>query len=271
MTTFIHTYRTTWLFSNFLTVLQHLSKEDSRMNDLAFLNNPCFSAALKEITKRCQSILSEQSTHSSTSTSLDEQSPPNSLVFTHESHLSTTIQSESTSHSTQNDTPLSFGSSSEQSFESEDTHISTQTSSPPSLDSIDMGDQKTEFLITQTYQRRKACLQLLELIHDIRSKRTDTGETDWDPNSVFKEPETRLSEGNTEGPWCAGVTDAIFEKESPSSIDPMDIYACLKECNDIFKHTGNWHHLTLTPQSVTKLTHTLLSDDPSMRLLFRLG
>ncbi|KAK2947122.1 hypothetical protein BLNAU_17974 [Blattamonas nauphoetae] len=245
--------RQVWLFSDFLVILRHHSMETSRKNDLNFLNRPCFSAALKEITNRCQNILSQLNLPPSASTSLDERGKPNSQVFTQESHLSTSLYNESSLHSTQNNPPLSFGSNSEQSFESEDTHLSTQMPPPPSLDSIDLDDQNTDSAISPSDRRRQACLQLLELIHDIRSKRTDTGETDWDPTAVFENPQT---DSTVERPR-ERFDDTIFD-----SMNLVFIYGCLKECNEIFEQTGNWHHLALTPLNVTKLTHTLLSDDP---------
>ncbi|KAK2946857.1 hypothetical protein BLNAU_18236 [Blattamonas nauphoetae] len=115
-----------------------------------------------------------------------------------------------------------------------------------------MEKQKTDSALTPTDRRRKACLQLLELIHDIRSKRTDTGETDWDPTSVNEESQIFTTDNGKREHF----DDTIFD-----SIDTLSIITRLNECKRFFEQTGNWDHLTLTPLYITKLTHTLLSDD----------
>ncbi|KAK2946855.1 hypothetical protein BLNAU_18234 [Blattamonas nauphoetae] len=217
---FIQHSRQVWLFSDFLEILRHHSMDDSRKNDLTFLNRPCFSGALKEITTRCQNILNELNIHPSASTSLDERGKPNSQLRT----------------------IIRIGR--RQSLSTDDP--------PPSLDTIDLEEQNTDSALTPSDRRRKACLQLLEMIHNIRSKRTDTGETDWDPTSFFENPQTdSTDEGNSDH-----FDDTIFD-----SIEPLSIMTRLNECETHFTHAGNWDHLTLTPLYITKLTHILLSDD----------
>ncbi|KAK2961967.1 hypothetical protein BLNAU_3023 [Blattamonas nauphoetae] len=173
---------------------------------------PCFSSAMNEITEICQSILNELDTHPSVP-------PP----------------------------PPSFPT-----LDSEDTHLSTQMPSPPSL-SLDSENNTVDFETrnSPTEKRRKSCLRILTLIHEIRSRRTDTGETDWDiPPFITSEDSTRTEP----------VTRDHFDHTIFDSVDQHDIHNLLSECTKISRQTGNLNHLTLTPQYLTKLTLFILSE-----------
>ncbi|KAK2963546.1 hypothetical protein BLNAU_1589 [Blattamonas nauphoetae] len=221
-------------------------------NDLAFLNKPCFSSAMKEITERCQSILNKPDTLPSQP--LNEQDRPSSLVFLEESHLSTTLHDESTLHSTQNSTPSSFGDTHERTFDSEDTHLSTQMPSPPSHSSDIDDDLLSESSISREDKGQKGSLRVLNLIHEIRSRRIDTSETDWDPTPFrdfanFDEPK-RVPRDHFD--------DTIFDM-----VDQRYIFTFLIHFHTIFEQTGNLNHLSITPAYLTKLTHFILSETGS--------
>ncbi|KAK2963518.1 hypothetical protein BLNAU_1561 [Blattamonas nauphoetae] len=249
---YLEFHRSEWLFSDFLTVLQQLSKDDSSANDLTFLNKTCFSSAMKRIAGTYQSILNQPDTLPSTlvAQSLYEQHHHSSLVFREVSHLSTTLHDESTLHSTQNPTPSSFGDSRERTLDSEDTDLSTQMPSPPSHSS-DIDDLHSESSISREEQRRKGSLRILNLIHEIRSRRIDTSETDWDA-TPFRDS------GNFDESEIAPrdhFDDTIFDV-----INQFDIGVNLYKCQSICEETGNLTHLTITQNYLTKLTHFIVSE-----------
>ncbi|KAK2961938.1 hypothetical protein BLNAU_2994 [Blattamonas nauphoetae] len=262
-------HRGEWLFSDFLTVLQQLSKDDSdavciafssdcglwKQNDLTFLSKPCFSSAMNEITGICQHILNQLDTHQSHQLTLSDQDPPSSLVFMEASDLSTSLDEESTVHSTMNFNRSSHFSNNDKTPKSEDTHLSTQISDLPSHGSgyqIDIENRiDRETRISPTEKRRKSSLRILTLIHDIRSRRTDTGETDWNQTPSFDSEEVDPTEK---------VARDHFDHTIFDLVDQQDIQNLLDECTKISRQTGNLNHLTLTPQYLTKLTRFLLSE-----------
>ncbi|KAK2961963.1 hypothetical protein BLNAU_3019 [Blattamonas nauphoetae] len=63
---------------------------------------------------------------------------------------------------------------------------------PKALDSENTVDFETR--ISPTEKRRKSCLRILTLIHEIRSRRTDTGETDWNQTPSFDSEEVNPTE-----------------------------------------------------------------------------
>ncbi|KAK2959985.1 hypothetical protein BLNAU_5182 [Blattamonas nauphoetae] len=246
----IEAHRREWLFSDFLTVLQQLSEENSNMNHLTFLNKPCFSSALNEITEVCQSILNNTDTPPSPPSPLNDQDPPSSLVFNEASLRWTSVHDEFTIRSTQNPTLSSHFTAMDTSTESEDTHLSTQISDLPSPEN-DQVDIDLESPISPAEQRKKSCLRILTLIHDIRSRPTDPSETDWDITPFIEQSPTLETKE---------VTRAHFDHTIFDSVDQYDIVRLLDESNAIFRETGNLSHLSLTQEYFTKLTHFILSE-----------
>ncbi|KAK2950274.1 hypothetical protein BLNAU_14766 [Blattamonas nauphoetae] len=248
---YVLSHRGEWLFSDFLTVLQQLSKDDFGMNDLTFLNKPCFSSAMNEIAEICKRILNKSDSHQSPPPPPQlEESPPSSLVFSEASFRWTSVHDEFTIRSTQEPTLSSHDSDMEENTHSEHTHLSTQISSPPSHEN-DKIDIDIESSVSPTEQRRNSCLRILTWIQIIRSKRTDTGETDWDQDTLLE----------TLPGWSRDeVTRDHFDHTIFDSVDQYDIVRLLAECNAIFVQTGNLNHLTLTPQYLTKLTLFILSE-----------
>ncbi|KAK2963544.1 hypothetical protein BLNAU_1587 [Blattamonas nauphoetae] len=162
---------------------------------------------LEQVLEQTNSILNKPDTLPSTLVAQLEQRDPPSLVFIEASHLSSKLHDESTLHSTHSD--------------------------------ID-DDILSESSMSREEQGREGSLRVLNLIHEIRSRLIETGETDWDPTPFrdfanFDEPK-RVPRDHFD--------DTIFDIS-------------------IFKRTGNLNHLSLTPAYLTKLTHFILSETGS--------
>ncbi|KAK2950148.1 putative Maternal embryonic leucine zipper kinase [Blattamonas nauphoetae] len=166
--------------TKFVDVLSDLSSESSdSIRDLTFLSKPCFSSTLKKITKRCQRVLNEPDTPPTLPLTSNEQHSPSSLVFREVSHLSSTLL-KSTLDSSQNPAPSSFGNITIKTLESEDTHLSTQMPSPPSRDSDFDIEITSESTLSPSEDSKQTCLHLLEMMEDLRRRRTEEPEEEWD-------------------------------------------------------------------------------------------
>ncbi|KAK2963400.1 hypothetical protein BLNAU_1441 [Blattamonas nauphoetae] len=206
---------------------------------------------MKEITERCQIVLNEPDVLPSTLVAQRVQQHSSSLVFLEESHLSTALHDESTLHSTQNPTSSSRGSSGERTLDSEDTHLSTQMPSPPSHGSDNEDDLLSESSISRKEQSVERGHRVLNLIHEIRARRINTGETDWDATSFRDSGEFYESEIVPRDHF----DDTIFDL-----VNRFDIIHLLIECNSIIERIGNLNHVSLTHTYLSKLTHFIISE-----------
>ncbi|KAK2963542.1 hypothetical protein BLNAU_1585 [Blattamonas nauphoetae] len=115
-------------------------------------------------------------------------------------------------------------------------------------------DILSESSILHEEPRRKGSLRVLNLIHEIRSRRIETGDTDWDPTPFIDSGEFDESERVPRDHF----DDTIFDL-----VDQYDIIQHLDKLTSVFVQTGNLNHLTLTPVYLTKLTHFILSETGS--------
>ncbi|KAK2960663.1 hypothetical protein BLNAU_4318 [Blattamonas nauphoetae] len=127
-----------------------------------------------------QIVLNEPDTPPPLPATPNEQHRPSSLVFREVSHLSTTLHDESTFCSLQNPAPSSFGNITITTLEAEDTHLSTQMPSPPSLGRDYDIEITSESTLSPSEDRKQTCLHLLEMMEDLRRRRTDEHEEEWD-------------------------------------------------------------------------------------------
>ncbi|KAK2963405.1 hypothetical protein BLNAU_1446 [Blattamonas nauphoetae] len=126
--------------------------------------------------------------------------------------------------------------------------------SPPSHGSDDEDDLLSESSISRKEQSVERGHRVLNLIHEIRARRINTGETDWDATSFRDSGEFYESEIVPRDHF----DDTIFDL-----VNRFDIIHLLIECNSIIERIGNLNHVSLTHTYLSKLTHFIISETGS--------